>query len=74
MFDRIIVFSIRNKVAIGIMTLVLVLVGIYSAYNLPVDAQPDITNNQVQINFTSRKPWGARGRAVHYRSHRIIDG
>ncbi len=31
------------------MTLVLVLVGIYSAYNLPVDAQPDITNNQVQI-------------------------
>lgn len=31
------------------MTLVLVLVGVYSAYNLPVDAQPDITNNQVQI-------------------------
>lgn len=31
------------------MTLVLILVGIYSAYNLPVDAQPDITNNQVQI-------------------------
>lgn len=49
MFDKIIAFSIRNKVAIGIMTLVLVLVGIYSAYNLPVDAQPDITNNQVQI-------------------------
>jgi cobalt-zinc-cadmium resistance protein CzcA len=49
MFNKIIAFSIRNKVAIGIMTLVLVLVGIYSAYNLPVDAQPDITNNQVQI-------------------------
>ncbi|RKR82081.1 cobalt-zinc-cadmium resistance protein CzcA [Mucilaginibacter gracilis] len=49
MFDSIIAFSIRNKVTIGIMTLVLVLVGIYSAYNLPVDAQPDITNNQVQI-------------------------
>jgi cobalt-zinc-cadmium resistance protein CzcA len=49
MFDKIIAFSIRNKVAVGIMTLVLVLVGIYSAYNLPVDAQPDITNNQVQI-------------------------
>lgn len=31
------------------MTLLLVFAGIYSAYNLPVDAQPDITNNQVQI-------------------------
>ncbi|RYD94442.1 MAG: efflux RND transporter permease subunit, partial [Sphingobacteriales bacterium] len=40
---------IRNKVAVGMMTLVLILAGIYSAYNLPVDAQPDITNNQVQI-------------------------
>ena len=49
MFDKIISFSIRNKVTIGIMTLVLILAGIYSAANLPVDAQPDITNNQVQI-------------------------
>jgi cobalt-zinc-cadmium resistance protein CzcA len=49
MFDKIIAFSIRSKVTIGIMTLVLILVGVYSAYNLPVDAQPDITNNQVQI-------------------------
>lgn len=49
MFDKIITFSIRNKVTIGIMTLVFILVGVYSAYNLPVDAQPDITNNQVQV-------------------------
>jgi len=49
MFDKIIAFSIRNKVTIGILTLVLILVGVYSAYKLPVDAQPDITNNQVQI-------------------------
>ncbi|WP_419699916.1 CusA/CzcA family heavy metal efflux RND transporter [Mucilaginibacter sp. NFX135] len=49
MFDHIIAFSIRNKVTIGIMTLLLVIAGIYSAANLPVDAQPDITNNQVQI-------------------------
>ena len=49
MFDKIISFSIRNKVTIGMMTLVLILAGIYSAYHLPVDAQPDITNNQVQI-------------------------
>jgi cobalt-zinc-cadmium resistance protein CzcA len=49
MFDRIILFSIKNKITIGLMTLVLVLMGIYSVYHLPVDAQPDITNNQVQI-------------------------
>ncbi len=49
MFDRIIAFSIRNKITVGILTLLLVLVGIYSAVHLPVDAQPDITNNQVQI-------------------------
>jgi cobalt-zinc-cadmium resistance protein CzcA len=49
MFDRIISFSIRNKVTVGALTLLLVLAGIYSAYHLPVDAQPDITNNQVQI-------------------------
>ncbi|MHA4896077.1 CusA/CzcA family heavy metal efflux RND transporter [Pedobacter sp. PWIIR3] len=49
MFDKIISFSIKNKITIGLATLALVLVGIYSAYHLPIDAQPDITNNQVQI-------------------------
>lgn len=49
MFDRIISFSVRNKVAIGLMTLGLILWGIVSIYHLPIDAQPDITNNQVQI-------------------------
>jgi cobalt-zinc-cadmium resistance protein CzcA len=49
MFEKIISFSIKNKIAVGIMTLMLILAGIYSAYHLPVDAQPDITNNQVQI-------------------------
>ncbi|UKT65987.1 CusA/CzcA family heavy metal efflux RND transporter [Pedobacter mucosus] len=49
MFERIISFSIKNKVTIGILTLLLILAGVYSAYHLPIDAQPDITNNQVQI-------------------------
>ncbi|MES2827732.1 MAG: CusA/CzcA family heavy metal efflux RND transporter [Bacteroidota bacterium] len=49
MFEKIISFSIKNKITIGLATLALVLVGIYSAYHLPIDAQPDITNNQVQI-------------------------
>ncbi|WP_298712636.1 CusA/CzcA family heavy metal efflux RND transporter [Chitinophaga sp.] len=49
MLSRIISFSIRNKLIIGLMTLALVAWGIWSAGRLPVDAVPDITNNQVQI-------------------------
>lgn len=49
MLDSIIKFSIRNKLIIGMMTIVLVIWGIWSATKLPIDAVPDITNNQVQI-------------------------
>jgi cobalt-zinc-cadmium resistance protein CzcA len=50
--DKIIKFSIKNKIVIGIMTLLLIIWGVWSATKLSVDAVPDITNNQVQI-FTS---------------------
>jgi cobalt-zinc-cadmium resistance protein CzcA len=49
MLDAIIRFSIRNKLIIGIFTLALVAWGSYSLKQLPIDAVPDITNNQVQI-------------------------
>ena len=49
MFDKIIALSIRNKVTIGAMTLALVVWGVWSATRLPIDAVPDITNNQVQV-------------------------
>ncbi|MDQ3019192.1 MAG: CusA/CzcA family heavy metal efflux RND transporter [Bacteroidota bacterium] len=49
MIDRIISFSIKQKLVIAILVLVLVGFGVYSAINLPIDAVPDITNNQVQI-------------------------
>ena len=49
MLDAIIRFSIRNKLVIGIFTLALVAWGSYSLKQLPIDAVPDITNNQVQI-------------------------
>ena len=49
-FDRIIHFSIYNKLVIGFLTLALIAWGIFSAAHLPIDAQPDITNNQVQIS------------------------
>ncbi len=49
MLDNIIKFSIKNKLVIGIFTLGLIGWGIWSATKLPIDALPDITNNQVQI-------------------------
>jgi heavy metal efflux system protein len=49
MLDRIIHFSIKNKLIIGLLTLCLVVWGSYSLLKLPIDAVPDITNNQVQV-------------------------
>jgi heavy metal efflux system protein len=49
MIDHIIQFSLRNKAIVGLFTLALVAWGILSLARLPVDAVPDITNNQVQI-------------------------
>jgi cobalt-zinc-cadmium resistance protein CzcA len=49
MFDRIIKFSIENKWAVGGLTLALIIWGVYSLTRLPLDAVPDITNNQVQV-------------------------
>lgn len=49
MLDRIIRFSIQNKLIIGLFTLALVVWGGYSLSRLPIDALPDITNNQVQV-------------------------
>ena len=47
--DQIIKFSIRNKLTIGLLTLLLIIWGVWSASKLPIDALPDITDNQVQI-------------------------
>ncbi len=53
MFHRIIEFSIKNKAIIGFLVFVLIGFGIYSIQNIPVDAVPDITNNQVQVVTSS---------------------
>lgn len=49
MFDAILRFSIKKKLFVGLTTLFLLIGGIYSMLTLPIDAVPDITNNQVQI-------------------------
>lgn len=49
MFQKLIKFSIENKLVIGVMSFLLILWGVYSLSQLPFDSTPDITNNQVQI-------------------------
>ena len=49
MFAKIVHFSIRKKLFVILTTVLLLAGGIYSMLTLPIDAVPDITNNQVQI-------------------------
>ena len=49
MLNKIIDFSIKNKLIIGLFTLGLIVFGAYSVMKLPIDAVPDITNNQVMV-------------------------
>ena len=49
MIERIILFSIKNKFIVGLFVVALIGWGTYSLTRLPIDAIPDITNNQVQV-------------------------
>jgi cobalt-zinc-cadmium resistance protein CzcA len=49
MLNKIIEFSIRNKLIIGLFIIGLIGYGAYELTKLPIDAVPDITNNQVQV-------------------------
>jgi heavy metal efflux system protein len=49
MIEKIIKFSLKNKFIIGLFVLALIGWGTYSLTRLPIDAIPDITNNQVQV-------------------------
>ncbi len=53
MINSIISFSIKNKALIWLMTIGLILGGIYSMNKVPLDAMPDITNNQVLVITTA---------------------
>src|SRR3989338_3453619 len=50
MLNRILEVSIRQKMFVILATLALIGVGAWSAVRLPIDAVPDITNVQVQVN------------------------
>lgn len=49
MFKAIVRFSIKKKLFVGLTAVFLFIGGIYAMLTLPIDAVPDITNNQVQI-------------------------
>lgn len=49
MLNKIIAFSIKNKLIIGLFILALIGYGLYQFTKLPIDAVPDITDNQVQV-------------------------
>lgn len=50
MIERILSFSLHHRYLIALLTAAVTVFGIYSLQSLPIDAVPDITNNQVQIN------------------------
>lgn len=50
MLESLLHFSIKNRWLVVILTAVVAAVGVYSLKKLPIDAVPDITNNQVQVN------------------------
>src|SRR5262245_21397508 len=50
MLERILRFSLRHRFAVMLLALALVVLGIWSYQQLPIDAVPDITNVQVQVN------------------------
>ena len=50
--NKIIEFSVNNRLFVFLITLIAIGVGYNSFTTLPIDAVPDITNTQVQINTT----------------------
>jgi cobalt-zinc-cadmium resistance protein CzcA len=50
MLKSLLEFSVRQRVFVLLATIILVALGVWSALKLPIDAVPDITNTQVQIN------------------------
>ena len=50
MIERIVRFSIQQRYFVLALTVLLALFGLKAVMHVPIDAVPDITNNQVQIN------------------------
>src|SRR3546814_18626478 len=53
MIDRIVTFSVERRWFILLMTLIAAAIGGWALSRLPIDAVPDITNNQVPVNIAA---------------------
>lgn len=49
MFQKLITYSIRHKLVIGVLSIALAIWGVWSLVHLPFDSTPDIIDNQVQV-------------------------
>lgn len=58
MVNHLIKFSVHHKGIVFFLTGLLIIYGVYSIIKLPIDAVPDISNNQVSIN-TAVNGWSA---------------
>lgn len=53
MLEKIIDFSVKNKLIVILFTLTIAAFGLFAVFHIPVGAVPDITNNQIQVITTS---------------------
>jgi cobalt-zinc-cadmium resistance protein CzcA len=53
MIEKLLSFSLKQRYLVALLVAAVCAFGIYSLRSLPIDAVPDITNNQVQINTTA---------------------
>jgi cobalt-zinc-cadmium resistance protein CzcA len=54
MLNKLIEFSLKERLATAILIIVLTAIGVYSLQKIPIDALPDVTNNQVQVITEAR--------------------
>ena len=66
MFQKIIQFSIKNKLVVGAFTLALIIWGVISAMRLPIDAVPDITNRLLMWEFLGPAKMKIDGQLAHF--------
>jgi len=53
MLERLMALSLRNRLVVGLVVVVLVAVGTWAARTIPIDAFPDVTNIQVEVVSTA---------------------
>ncbi len=66
MLERILRFSLRARWAVIAATAAVAALGAWNLARLPIDAVPDITNVQVQINIGGAGLFAAGSRAAHH--------